>query len=472
MGFALRRIYWLPVYAALGFAGAGSALADVIFTVDSILDQIDDDTTDGICHTAADSCTLRAAVMQANAVSGAGATIHLAATTYTLIRPAAGADGSDNGDLNLTTPASGDPVISIVGMGETVTIVDANDIDRVLSVAADRTAILSRLTLRNGFLNSALLQDGAGIANDGSLTLNHCTVADNVLASVARRGGGIFSSAGSTLHLNDSTVSGNTTAGSGGGIQSLSSLFLDRSTVDGNTAQAGGGGVVSVSAALTITGSTISRNTSHLFGGGIISLGETATLIVTNSTITLNNADGDAGGISAANANIYSSTIAFNGADADHDEVGGLGGGIYVDGGGPFNIANTLVVGNTLMDTFSYDDCFGPVTSYRRNLFSEVNATCSISIASGDGWGFLNSLALLGELGPNGGPTATRALLPGSNAIDGGDSTLGCTGPTSGVLATDQRGAARTHGARCDVGAYEAGSLFFDGFESGDLAAW
>jgi hypothetical protein len=106
---------------------AANAVA-VTFTVDSILDQIDDDTSDGICHTAAGTCTLRAAVMSANKASGSDVTIMLPAGTYTLIRPAAGADGDDSGDLNLTAPASGYPVINIIGAGASVTIIDANQI--------------------------------------------------------------------------------------------------------------------------------------------------------------------------------------------------------------------------------------------------------------------------------------------------------------------------------------------------------
>ncbi|MEO7064662.1 MAG: hypothetical protein ABI082_12935, partial [Dokdonella sp.] len=54
------------------------------FTVNSTLDQVDDDTTDNVCHTAANTCTLRAAVMQANRAPTAGATIMLPAGVYTL----------------------------------------------------------------------------------------------------------------------------------------------------------------------------------------------------------------------------------------------------------------------------------------------------------------------------------------------------------------------------------------------------
>jgi hypothetical protein len=48
----------------------------------------------------------------------------------------------------------------------------------------------------------------------------------------------------------------------------------------------------------------------------------------------------------------------------------------------------------------------------------------------------------------NGGPAATRALLPGSPAIDAASA---CPPP-----AQDQRGITRPQGAACDIGAYEA----------------
>ena len=70
----------------------------VTFTVNSTDDQPDDLTIPGTCHTAANTCTLRAAVMQANRTSEAVATIIVPAGVYTMI-PWAGADGEGNGDL-------------------------------------------------------------------------------------------------------------------------------------------------------------------------------------------------------------------------------------------------------------------------------------------------------------------------------------------------------------------------------------
>ena len=68
---------------------------------------------------------------------------------------------------------------------------------------------------------------------------------------------------------------------------------------------------------------------------------------------------------------------------------------------------------------------------------------------------FINSLAFIGPLQDNGGPTWTHALLAGSNAIDGGDPIQGCVDNNSVPIATDQRGIPRVVGASCDIGAYE-----------------
>src|SRR5262249_6816777 len=55
----------------------------------------------------------------------------------------------------------------------------------------------------------------------------------------------------------------------------------------------------------------------------------------------------------------------------------------------------------------------------------------------------------LAPLGSNGGPTQTMALLPGSPAIDAGDSGAG--------IPTDQRGANRN--GDVDIGAFEFGGV-------------
>jgi predicted outer membrane repeat protein len=52
-------------------------------------------------------------------------------------------------------------------------------------------------------------------------------------------GGGIFN--GGTLTITDSVISGNTVSYNGGGIENVGSLTMTNSTVSNNTAAAGGG---------------------------------------------------------------------------------------------------------------------------------------------------------------------------------------------------------------------------------------
>ena len=80
------------------------------------------------------------------------------------------------------------------------------------------------------------------------------------------------------------------------------------------------------------------------------------------------------------------------------------------------------------------------------------------NVSSDDGGGYLNGSGdhintdpMLGPLQDNGGPTFTRALLPGSPAIDGGDPNF------NPPPFYDQRGPKfdRVKGSRIDVGAFE-----------------
>ena len=75
------------------------------------------------------------------------------------------------------------------------------------------------------------------------------------------------------------------------------------------------------------------------------------------------------------------------------------------------------------------------------NIFSD---TPGISLAPTDR---VNTNPLLGPLANNGGPTLTRALLPGSPAINVGTPVAGIT--------TDQRGAPRPQDSAPDIGAFQ-----------------
>jgi len=411
-GLALLAL--APSAARLALASPSS----VTFTVNSPLDRIDDNVGDGICHTASGTCTLRAAVMEADVASStAGATIILPAGIYSLTIPAAVPDGPENGDLNLI---AGNPMISIVGAGAASTIIDANQNDRVLSVQKGRTASLSGVTLRGG----SLVNDyGGGINNNGILALDRVTVSGNDAGAADGTGGGIEN--GGVMTVTESTIGPDNTAYYCAGICNDGTLLVDRSTIAGNHASVGGG--------------IYQDPYYHMF--------------LINSTISHNSAIGDGGGIfNNGTANVYNTSIVFNSADSGN-AGGSYGGGVDNGNFGTFNLRNTLVAGNNSGNTYP-DDCHGTLGTYGNNLFTQASP-CTLVPADAGTTGVLNSVALLGPLADNGGPTQTHALLAGSNAIDGGDPFQGCVDNNSVPLATDQRGFPRVVGASCDIGAFE-----------------
>lgn len=105
---------------------------------------------------------------------------------------------------------------------------------------------------------------GVGIF-DASLTMTTSIVRNNA-------GGGVASGSGTVGLIRDSTITGNTTSGSGGGIAispctSTLCVSLVRVTVTGNTAAGDGGGIYATGG-FSLEDSTVSGNTATS-GGGI-----------------------------------------------------------------------------------------------------------------------------------------------------------------------------------------------------------
>jgi large repetitive protein len=297
-----RRLY-LPLIVALGaFAIFGvpqtpAHAADKIFTVNSTVDAPDATPGDGACETATGNniCTLRAAIMEANALAGAN-TIDLAAgVTYALTR-SGNDDSALDGDLDIT----GDLTINRVGASNA--IIDANLTDRIFDIHSGVITI-SGVTLTHGSAH-----EGGAIQNNGTLTLNSSTITNNTAYTY---GGGIYNYG--TLTLNNSLVSGNMDIGptaNGGGIFNGNNLTVVNSTISGNTAGGGGGGVANFGTAI-FTNSTISGN-SGPYGGGIRNNHH---LTLTQSTLSSNTATSLGGGFfneGSAVANIAGSTLSSN----------------------------------------------------------------------------------------------------------------------------------------------------------------
>lgn len=253
----------------------------------------------------------------------------------------------------------------------------------------------------------------------------------------------------------------------GGGIDNRATMTLidstirdNRTTIDGSASiwDPGIGGGISNTSNLLISACTLTGNRAN-FGGGVAQFYGTVTVL--NSTISNNSAMTDGGGFYNwyGSTSVYNSTIVFNAADADDDPNGGIGAGIFnldaTPGLSPpiFNLRNTVVAGNTEGHGYINDDCAGTLHTHGRNLFQDLTR-CTLVEDLLSAWSYVTALGLT-VLQDNGGPTPTHALLPGSNAINGGDLFQGCIDQNGNLLQTDQRGMPRVSEWFCDIGAFE-----------------
>ena len=445
----------------------------VTFTVNTTVDKVDDNTGDGLCHTNANTCSLRAAIMQANHLSTNGRVeITVPAGIYPLTLVPSGTNGEASGDLNLTTPADSNQKIYMTGANPMSTVIDANHTDRALSISIGRKLSISALTVRNGN-DGAAGGVGGGIQNAGILTLSNCIIENNYSTSA---GGGIGNRSEGTLFIQDSSIRSNATAYSGGGLYLAGLSSISYSSISSNIAVGSGGGAfVSESADAYFRATTISSNGANN-GGGIevyftlVHPEQMPQVTLVNSTLSLNNAYTDGGGINnLSRAFVYNSSIIDNDADHDRDEIGGIGGGVNSASGLRFVAVNSLIARNTVLDAPIYNDCYGTLEVYGRNLFYDVGG-CAFSGNGNAARGFV-TLDSIGPLQNNGGPTLTHALLAGSAAINA-TTTQGCVDENGAALALDQRDGLRGNGLNCDVGAFEFGAappvfdrIFANGFE-------
>jgi hypothetical protein len=291
---------------------------------------------------------------------------------------------------------------------------------------------------------------GAGISNDGTLTINDSSITDNVL-QYQGTGAGIASSG--TLIINNSIIGGNGSGKGytdGGGIYSSGMLEITNSTIDGNSVGGFGGGIYNVGAAI-ITSSTISGNSSGGgypgpplpgFGGGISSNGTGATLTISNSTVsgnsvlTIDTEPGRGGGIgNSGSLQIANSTLSGN---------SGTNGGAIYNGAAPLQIANSILNAGDVGENIFNDG--GTITSLGYNLSSDNGG----GYLSGPG-DQTNTNPILGPLQDNGGSTQTHRPYPQSPAIDAGDPSF--TPPP----LYDQRGTGfdRVVNGRIDIGSFE-----------------
>lgn len=348
--------WFLLIFVCLLF-GANSAYAQTSYTVTDTTDLPDDNVGDGMCQTAVDTCTLRAAIQEANVTSG-NTTIHLPAGTYPLTRQGILEDEAIFGDLDLQSD------MIIQGDNPDTTIIQASHGDRVFHLLSGEIN-LQDLTLQGGNAGDLLgggiwnqstlaLQNvvvkqnqayrGGGIFNEGILTLRNVTIAENT----GEDGLGIYNQG--QLTMIDGALQNNQIAEItnhphryfGGGLQNDGTAILTQVTVQGNRAVYGGG--IRNRGTLVLQDSNIVENQNNYGGGGIQNLGEA---LVVNSVIEGNfkpehlKVHGTNHGVGVYNAG----HMTIRHSQIRQNRAHGFGGGIFNDG--QLALQNNLIEENS-----------------------------------------------------------------------------------------------------------------------------
>ncbi len=466
-----------------------------------------DDTNDMVCS--AGDCSLREAVLNANACPGAQ-TINLPAGGYTLTIDGDNEDLGETGDLDITED------LVIIGTG--APSIDGG-IERAFHIHSGANVQFEGIWLADG---DAII--GGGLLNEGDLTLISFTCNYNSVSIPPggmgdARGGCIFNT--SNLNLQGGHFLANT-AGYGGAIYNLdnATAIIEDSSFTGNEATSSGGALWNgVDAEMTITNSTFEMNQAGLDGGAAWNHGD----LIGEGLVFENNQATDRGGAvyswtdsytQFTNSWLSQNTAASGGGMfnnnglvhfyesgiTDNTATGPVGGGIYNNGPVPTGgllLKNVTISGNTaqggvggagIYNTGNFDlrfitiagnnpeglrvdagteikirssilannpggNCGGlPPDSLDYNLSSD--GSCGLSgphdLSATDP--LLEPLGFYGSLAPS------YPLGTGSPAIDSGVPDL-CT-------ANDQNYTSRPQGLGCDRGAFENTP------SSGSISGW
>lgn len=295
------------------------------FVAASTADAVDTTPGDGVCDSDGDTaddasdCTLRAAVMEANALGGPDEIDLLPNATYLLTIPnGLEDDGYDDatGDLDVTDP------IAIVGGSKASSVVDAGNQfevpggpncdpadgldDRVFDVSTDGDASFSGFGIEGGNApanNAAGVANGGGIRNRGGLILDEMGVGSRRMrlgcySNTATVGGGLFSS-GKAVVVDSLDTHGLASAGGGLAVADGGRVRIDHSRIG-------------AAARHTDVASDLGHNHAMCAGGGVYNASTARRLKIHHRSTIVGDSAGNLGRTSCLTS--------------------GLGGGIYNQG--------------------------------------------------------------------------------------------------------------------------------------------
>lgn len=402
------------------------------FTVNSQADVPDETPGNGVCNPVLaipGVCTLRAAIMEANALAGVDQIVLTAGQVYTLTRSGQD-DTAVNGDLDIVDSV----IILFLASGERP-VVDANGRERAFEIHEGNVTMLG-FDITGGDATIPGDSAGGGIAvhfDAGIVQLSLLRLHGNRSCF----GGGLYNDGGSTtvsvseFHDNEHDGSGCAPPTGGSAIRNRGTLTVNGSSLFENDGTAvystpGGPGV----GQLTVINSTISSN----IGGGITT-------------------DNDDNGVDQV-------TVLRNTTIAGNSTVGLRFGGIST----ALTMRNTVIARNTADDCVLSQAASASYNTDRYNLDSDD--TCELGAGTSN---FPNTNPLLTPLRDRGGPSHVHWPRPDSPLIDQGHPVIG----SIGCEDADQHGTGRPQDFNgvpddnCDIGAVELAEevIFFDSHE-------
>src|SRR6201988_691756 len=409
------------------------------------VDRTDDTAGASACTIAANDCSLRGAIIAANADPNADPVIInlQPATTYNLtLTNATQENAAATGDLDITTSLHSVTLVGGGSSGGNATIIDASSLnsgsvrDRVFHITASNvTAAFQNLVIQNG----KAVDDGtSGLSTDPTSQNSHSA------------GGGILNSGGSVALTNvainscqalgkgDTVINQHTEReAQGGGLASLTtsgSVTVTDSEFTGNTALGGNGGNFNNGAGSAAKGGSI------YFEGGTLNIDLSR---IESSAATGGNGgnqdqngqtNGGFGGIAqgggawigggtvTSNNTTFEKTPAHGGNSGTGDNGANPGGN--GEGGGLYSLGNTTVTNST----------FHLGTAAGGNGGNAFGTTCLGAHMGGDG-----GAARGGAIFADGGSLIINTATFANNSALGGNGGSG--GQTDGGLNCGNHGA-------------------------------
>jgi CSLREA domain-containing protein len=263
--------------AALLPAEAGAAT----FIVNSTLDVQEASPGNGQCNPVGGvgaTCTLRAAIQEANALGGTHA-IAVPSGTYSITRTGTGEDAGSTGDFDITAD------ITLVNGTNDPPLVTAVGRDRVFDVHTGGSLTVHNLHVHGGLANSPGNVHGGGIrvAAGATLRLEEAIVSTNI----GNIGGGIYSDG--IVEIIDSELFNNALLEDnvqaqfvdGTAVLNRGQLSIERSTFRDNGVVPGGENLAqaryviasrvgfAASPSVTLTNSTLANNTNGIYSDAV-----------------------------------------------------------------------------------------------------------------------------------------------------------------------------------------------------------